>query len=172
MTIAHNLGPAALAVLAGLLLSAACPAAAQSTIDPANALAWGENIGWVNFRPDATNGVAVTPNHLRGWAWSENAGWIHFGSGPADSIAYSQTAPDVGVNNDTLGNLTGWAWGENIGWIHFDVDTILGPRATIDSGGWFRGHAWSENTGWITLDTGNGVRTLPPPSRVADWTVY
>lgn len=159
-------------LLFGASLFCVRPAQAQSTIDPAKAFAWAENIGWVNFRPDATNGVSVSSTHLSGYAWAENAGWIHFGSGPSVGTSYSQVAPDVGVNLSGSGALDGFAWGENIGWIVFDTDVILGPRASIALDGTFQGYAWGENVGWINLNTGNGVRTLPSTAAVRDWSVY
>ena len=94
--------------------------------------AWGENIGWVNFRGQGTGDSATPPPVIgfstgggivmSGFAWAENVGWINLGDGtPDNDVAYSNTsATDFGVNCDSMGNLSGYAWGENIGWIHFD----------------------------------------------------
>ncbi|PKO17977.1 hypothetical protein CVU37_06500 [candidate division BRC1 bacterium HGW-BRC1-1] len=172
MTTQRNFTRLGVVLLFGALMLGAKPAPAQSTIDPTKAFAWSENLGWVNFLPDPTNGVAVTATSLSGFAWSENAGWIHFGSGPAVGTSYSQVAPDVGVNLSVSGALDGFAWGENIGWIVFTTDASLVPRATIAPDGSFQGYAWGENVGWINLNTGNGVRTILPAAKVADWSVY
>ena len=48
-------------------------------------LAWGENIGWINFDTRASlspsgNERGLTPRRLRGYAWGENIGWINLDS--------------------------------------------------------------------------------------------
>lgn len=157
------------ACVAALVLGAAAPVAAESSIAPASPYAWGENIGWVNFRGDGPNGVVVTPNYLSGYAWSENFGWINLGEVPQNLTQYSQGLGDTGVNNDGAGNLTGWAWGENIGWIAFDTSGDGGSQVTIDGLGQFQGYAWGENVGWITMNSGFGVVNQTPPSSVIGW---
>ncbi len=124
-------------------------------------LAWGENIGWVEFSPKEAQ-VEVGANILSGWIRIENLGWVSLGSGrPQDGCRYSNLdRGDYGVNNDGTGKLSGWAWGETFGWISFD-------NITIDPRGRFSGCAWSENVGYILLNS-NGpgrfaVRTDPYP---------
>ena len=159
------------ALLSAALLLAATVGHAQSNIDPAKAFAWGENIGWINFRPSAELGVVVSSTHLQGWAWGENVGWIYLGDGPDNGIAYTQTSGDTGVNNDGAGNLSGFAWGENIGWINFDTSSVGASQVTIDPvTGQFAGYAWGENVGWINVGTPQGVAQLVE-SDVPDWSV-
>ena len=127
-------------------------------IDPDNdgsRFAWGENIGWINFKPGLGPVVTVTDTALTGYAWGENVGWINL------------DLAGGGVVNDGAGNLSGFAWGENTGWISFScVNT--GTCASVDYGvqidpvtGEFSGHAWTENTGWINFDpaAGGGAET-------------
>lgn len=139
--------------------AAAAGAGASSTIDPANKFAWGENVGWTNWR-DANGGAAgvrVEDTYLEGFVWGENVGWIHLGSGPANCGAYTNSSgADFGVNILENGDLSGFAWGENIGWINFNTAPSLagfGQQARWDaSAARFRGYAWGENVGWINLD--------------------
>jgi hypothetical protein len=105
----------------------------------ADSLAWGENIGWINFSPSQGPGVTVTDSAITGYACGENIGWINFS--PAISS---------GVVNDGSGNLSGYAWGENIGWINFD-GVKINPATGV-----FSGYAWGENIGWINFAP-NGV---------------
>ncbi len=145
--------------IAAAALACASGAFAASTIDPAHKFAWGENIGWTNWR-DANGGVSgveVHDNFLRGFIWGENVGWINVGQGPANCGMYANTSgADFGVNILPSGELTGFAWGENIGWINFDTRASLsgfGQQARfIASAGRFRGYVWGENVGWINLE--------------------
>jgi hypothetical protein len=117
-------------------------------IDPANdgsRYAWGENIGWINFKPSQGPGVTVTSTGLTGYAWGENIGWINLN--PLSG----------GVVNDGAGNLSGYAWGENIGWISFSCQNT-NTCGTANYGvfidpttGIFSGYAWGENIGWINF---------------------
>ena len=158
--------------IATLVLALGGTAAAQSNIDPANSYAWGENIGWVNLYPSATNGVVVTGDYLSGYAWGENVGWIFFGDGPDDGIAYTNTGTDHGVNNDGAGNLSGYAWGENIGWILFDTTVVGASQVTVDmTSGDFNGYAWGANVGWIDFGTNTSVSFLPSTG-VGAWSLY
>jgi hypothetical protein len=104
--------------------------------------AYGENIGWINFEPSATEGVHVDSNNLDGFIWAENIGWINL-------------SPSTGgVANDGSGNLSGYAWGENVGWINFDPNVPGDSNdygVTIDSDGNFDGYAWGENIGWLNF---------------------
>lgn len=107
--------------------------------------AWGENIGWINFRPRMGPGVTVTDTAVSGDAWGENVGWINL------------SPLQGGVINDRHGSLSGYAWGENVGWISFSC-TDSDSCGTVDYGvtiapdtGLFQGRAWGENTGWISF---------------------
>ncbi len=147
----------ALSVIA--MFGLALGASGASSIDPAHKFAWGENIGWTNWR-DADGGDAgarVERTFLSGFVWGENVGWINLGAGPANCAQYANTTgADFGVNVLPNGDLAGLAWGENIGWINFDTASSLsafGQQARFDaSAGRFRGYAWGENVGWINLD--------------------
>lgn len=143
------------------LAAAGGPALAQSTVDPDHKFAWGENIGWLNFRdagaPQGSHGVRRHATFLSGFIWAENVGWINAGDGaPANGVAYANvTGADFGVNLDPVtGALSGLAWGENIGWINFSVPSLppsQRPRLDLASQR-LRGFAWGENVGWINLD--------------------
>ncbi|MEK6644894.1 MAG: hypothetical protein AABZ08_13405 [Planctomycetota bacterium] len=140
---------------------------AQSNIDTTvpNKHAWGENIGWTNWR-DANagvQGVNVGVLVLQGFIWGENVGWINVGDGTPGGLGgqYSNVnGNDVGVNISSDGTLHGYAWGENIGWINFDGGAMATPAlparilcatppgqplARLD------GYVWGENVGWINL---------------------
>jgi large repetitive protein len=134
-----------LALLVGtaLILSflSTAPALAEN-IDSSSHYAYGENVGWINFKPSQGPGVTVTDSVLTGYAWGENIGWIKLD--PANG----------GVLNDGAGNLSGYAWGENIGWINFAPS---GGGVKINtSTGVFSGYAWGENIGWINFAPSNG----------------
>jgi hypothetical protein len=133
-------------------------ASGHSNIAPGHKYAWGENIGWTNWR-DANGtqeGVVVGITFLGGFIWAENLGWINVGDGsPDDGVHYGNIeGSDVGVNLDAdTGDLFGLAWGENIGWINFDTRDKASQRARFDrAAGRFRGYVWGENVGWINLD--------------------
>jgi hypothetical protein len=160
------------AIIGVLAAGIAASVTAQTTIDATDSFAWGESIGWINFRGDTDNGVAVFPTHLEGFAWSESFGWINLGDGPDDNVAYTQSATDFGVNNDGAGNLSGYAWGENIGWIVFDTSADNGSQVTIDGDGQFQGYAWGENVGWISMNSGYGVVTLVDDGEREFWMVF
>ncbi|MGH9460221.1 MAG: TolB family protein, partial [Vicinamibacteria bacterium] len=129
-------------------------------IDSANLgshFAWGENVGWINFKPSHGPGVTVTDSAVIGFAWGENIGWIDL------------SPSEGGVFNDGAGNLSGFAYGENVGWISFSCQNTA-SCATVDYGvrihpenGRFSGHAWAENVGWIrfleTAGPADGVTT-------------
>ena len=114
-------------------------------IDPDNdgsRYAWGQNVGWINFKPSQGPGVTVTSTGLTGYAWGENIGWINL-------------SPSFGgVTNDGVGNLSGYAWGENIGWINFAPGN--GGVKIDPFTGLFSGWAWGENIGWINFSIGQG----------------
>ena len=138
--------------------SLVAPAAlAQSDVDATNKYAWGENVGFLNWRdagnPTASQGVVFNGDHLAGWIWGENIGWIDVGGG---SGPYSNASgADFGVNVDPVtGELSGYGWGENVGWINFGTTPTIGADgARLDLGAQrFRGYGWGENIGWINLD--------------------
>jgi hypothetical protein len=147
------------------LCTLAAAVSAATNIDNAHKFAWGENIGWLNWR-DAnagSQGVQVSSTFLQGFVWAENVGWINTGNGGAP---YANTdGSNFGVNIGGGGFLNGFAWGENIGWINFNTQPFVGPDvgARFDSAaGRFRGYAWGENVGWINLDDGTHfVATVP-----------
>lgn len=141
-----------------LLLSATLLRAADSTLPPGEAFAWGAGTGWMNLRANHTHGVLVGSHFLSGHAWSGHLGWISFGDGaPANGHSYSNTdGGDFGVNHDGQGRLSGLAWGAGIGWVNFgwaQANDPNAPRVDLLTGH-FSGLAWSSSTGWIQLGTG------------------
>jgi len=119
--------------------------AVGANIDPqadGSGFAYGENVGWVNFRPSGSDGVTVSGTALTGFAWGEDIGWINL------------SPTTGGVLNDGAGRISGFAWGENVGWINFGP---LGQGVTIDSCGDFAGKAWGENVGWISFRSDDGA---------------
>lgn len=128
----------------------------ETNIDPAQKYAWGENIGWTNWRDahPTNSGVVVNASYLSGYVWAENAGWINVGNGPASGPSYANLdGTDFGVNIAPSGDLSGFAWSENGGWVNFDTSTHSPNQARFDADDWrFRGWVWSENAGWINLD--------------------
>ncbi|MCW5766356.1 MAG: hypothetical protein KIT68_10320 [Phycisphaeraceae bacterium] len=155
------------------VLAAGSHALAQnSNVLPSAKFAWGENVGFLNFRdagsPAASQGAVVAQYILRGFVWGENIGWINLGNGaPANNVQYSNAMVgptlDFGVNrNPANGNLSGFAWSENCGWINFSGGALATPAqpARFNSAtGRLEGYAWAENLGWINLnavDPANG----------------
>ena len=133
---------------------------AQSTIHADVRFAWAANLGFVNFRPSAPDGVVVGEYFCSGFAFSANCGWINLGDGePDDGIRYSNSSgSDFGVNHDGEGRLSGLAWGANIGWVNFgwasEGNGDQGePTINLESGE-FSGFAWGANVGWINLGSG------------------
>jgi hypothetical protein len=128
------------------------PAALAENVDPYDSnsqYAWGENVGWVNFEPNAADpnaGAQVSSEKLTGFIWAENIGWINLDPNDAD--------PNTGITNDGAGHLSGYAWAENVGWINFDPQVSGDSNdygVKIDSNGNFYGWAWGENIGWINF---------------------
>ena len=109
-------------------------ASAQSTINTANRLAYGANIGWLDWRADGANGAVLGEYVCTGYIYAANVGWINLGGGvPANGIRYqNNSASDFGVNHDGLGNLRGYAWGANIGWVNFENQGA--PRLDLCTG--------------------------------------
>jgi hypothetical protein len=141
------------------LLGCALVASADSNVTSGMEFAWGENIGWLNWRDanGSVDGVLNCGAHLEGFIWGENVGWINTGNGPMSGTMYTNAdSSDFGVNILPNGDLEGFAWGENIGWINFDTASAAPDQARYDaSAGRFRGYAWGENVGWINLDDSN-----------------
>jgi len=125
-------------------------AAISQNIDATYKYAYGENAGWLNFKPSLGSGVTVTDSYVTGDLWAENIGWIRL-----------KPASYGGVINNGLGELSGYAWGENIGWINFNPtvpgDEIDEYRVRIDHNGNFTGWAWGENIGWIHFSSDSPI---------------
>jgi hypothetical protein len=120
------------------------PAPGTGNIDWNNKWAWGDKVGWYNYRPTG-GGATVTNTGLYGYIFHENVGWIKLSY--SDTPPYGNTtATNWGVNNDGNGNLSGYGWSEIAGWINFHPTH---SQVVIDSSGNFSGYAWSENAGWI-----------------------
>lgn len=137
---------ASLAFVAGF-----CSAAmAATTIDVTNHFSFGANVGWMDWRGDASNGAVVSSNVCSGYIYSADLGWINLGNGtPVNGTNYlNNSATDFGVNVDLFGNLTGYAFGANIGWIAFEANGA--PKVNLNTGK-FSGYAYSANCGWISL---------------------
>src|SRR5438552_1784710 len=139
---------------------------AQSNIDSTvpDKFAWGENIGWTNWRDAnaAAQGVNVSGFVMSGFIWGENIGWINVGDGtPASPPFYANAnGTDFGVNINPDGMMHGYAWGENVGWINFDGGAMATPAQPArilcapPAGqplARLTGYAWGENIGWINL---------------------
>ncbi len=130
---------------------------AQSNVNPGQQYAWGENIGWTNWRDNngTRSGVVIGPEFLSGDLWGENIGFITVGDGlPANGSSYANVdGTDFGVNILPNGDLDGLAWGENVGWVNFGwaANTGNAARARLERtclNGW----VWLENDGWLNLD--------------------
>ncbi len=148
--------------IAATLLLPVAAATAQSDVRPDHKFAWGENVGWFNWRdagdPGASEGARVCCTCLGGYVWGENTGWLHLGDGePADGVHYTNLdGADWGVNLDrATGLLSGMGWAENVGWVNFSGGALADPprpaRLDLDTYR-LRGYAWGENIGWINLD--------------------
>ena len=152
---------------AAVLVTAAGPARAGSTIDPTTRHGYGANIGWTDWQYDtaAPDGVTVENYLLHGKIYAANVGWIDTGNGtPAGGVQYSQTGGEWGVNHDGAGNLSGYAYGANIGWIFFDASIASPPRVDLGTGK-MTGYAYGANVGWIGLD---GITTSFGPGTDSD----
>jgi len=154
---------------AGLVCILGAAALAQTDVSGVNKFAWGENVGFLNWRdagePAGSAGVSFEGDHLAGWIWGENIGWIRVGVGGGPYA--NDSASDFGVNVDpATGELTGFAWGENVGWINFGTTSVIGADgARLDlAADRFRGFAWGENIGWINLDDGTVFVSLVEPA--------
>jgi len=104
-------------LIPGILAGSGALWADTGNIDTTDKWAWGEEIGWSNFRPPAA-GATVTYDGVYGYIWHENIGWI--------KLAYDTSPPYVntsstnwGINNNGEGELSGYGWSERAGWINF-----------------------------------------------------
>lgn len=134
------------------------PLPPSTTIDSANYLAYGANVGWINARGDVTNGAAIGQYYCIGYLYSANCGWIALGNGPTNGVAYANnSADDFGVNHDGTGGLNGYAYGANVGWIGFETNGQ--PRVDLLTGN-LSGYVYGANIGWISLSNAQAhVRT-------------
>ncbi len=141
-------------------IAASASAQPFSNVRDDHKFAWGENIGFLNWRDAGSDveGVRIRFTYggfMDGYIWGENVGWIKTGNGNPGPYANTNNT-NYGVNiNLTTGNLSGFAWGENIGWINFSGGALATPAnpARVDFvTRRLRGYAWGENVGWINLD--------------------
>jgi hypothetical protein len=125
-------------------------AQADTTISANDHMAYGSNLGWIDWRGDMANGAVIGEFICSGYLYGANVGWISLGDGePANRVQYqNESAGDYGVNHDGQGNLRGYAWGANVGWINFE--NTGNPRVDLATGV-LGGYAWSANCGWISL---------------------
>lgn len=150
-------GTRLLATIAVALSAIQSPAG--STINATNRYAYGANVGWLDWRADATNGAVIGQSYCTGYVWSANCGWIGLGNGPTNGWQYSNASgSDWGVNHDGQGHLSGYAYGANIGWITFEQTNGL-PKIDLLTGN-LSGYLWGANVGWIGFSNAQAhVRT-------------
>ncbi len=149
----------------------------ESISRPDHKFAWGENIGWANWRDadDAAQGVVVNDTFLPGYIWAENVGWINVGNDPLDGETHANIDDtDFGVNVDIgTEHLSGYGWAENVGWVDFDTSSLGSDRAGFDTvEGRFRGYVWGENVGWINLDDAThfvGAKAIGAIPAASEW---
>lgn len=98
----------------------------NGTINSSYKYAWGENLGWINMKPD-NGGVTITDSAITGYAWSTVGGWINF------------SPSNGGVTNTSEGVLGGYAWSSQKGWIGMS-------GITINSSGRFAGTAGTQGS--------------------------
>lgn len=134
---------------------------AASSVNVTNKWAWSAGAGWINCRPDSTNGAVVGEFFCSGYMYSPTAGWIHLGNGsPSNGVSYENgSTNDYGVNHDGKGHLTGYAWCPSTGWINFgwtnNPDATQAPKIDIKTG-MLSGYAWGGSLGWISLSNLSG----------------
>ncbi len=130
---------------------AATAIAADPTVNTTNKWAWAADSGWVNCRPDSTNGAVIGEFVCSGYFWNALTGWIHLGDGtPTNGHQYSNdSSEDYGINHDGKGNLRGSAWASGTSeWITFE-DTGA-PTVDLETG-LMDGYAWGGTHGWISF---------------------
>lgn len=155
-----------IALLLTLVVAPFSTTFAASTIATNSSMAYGANIGWMDWRGDETNGCVACTNGVvigefvvKGNIYAANVGWINLGSGsPSNGVQYANNSTnDFGVNNLGTGELRGYGYGANIGWVVFTNNTAGGPLLSTEVPrfdlvtGRFRGFAYSANCGWISL---------------------
>jgi len=67
-----------------------------ANIDPdadGSRYAYGENVGWINFKPASGAGVTVGATAVTGFAWGENVGWVNLA--PTGGGGITTTFPDT-----------------------------------------------------------------------------
>ncbi len=78
-------------------------------------LAYGANIGWINFEATGDARINLQTGALSGHAWSANCGWINLGTGTPQAVKTLSIAPGVDTDGDgiadafelqSFGNLT------------------------------------------------------------------
>jgi hypothetical protein len=87
-------------------------------------LAWGANIGWINFEESGAARIDLNTGRLSGHIWSANAGWISL----SNAFAFVQTdviAPGADTDGDGLTDAYELTWAGNL--------TTM--KATTDSDG-------------------------------------
>jgi hypothetical protein len=93
----------------------------NGTIDSSYKYGWGENLGWINFKPDNA-GLSITDTAITGYAWSRDVGWINF------------SPVNGGVTNNSSGQLGGYAWSSYSGWTNLSGVTINSSGKFIGTG--------------------------------------
>jgi hypothetical protein len=78
----------------------------------------GVNIDYVDLVYDATS-----DGTLHGLAWGENIGWVNFDGGAMATPPQPARIECPDLPTESLSRLTGYAWGENVGWINLDDTT-------------------------------------------------
>jgi Bacterial TSP3 repeat len=133
-----------------LLTGAIMSSSAVTSINLTNNFAYGENVGWMDWRGNVTSGSVIGEYFCSGYIYAANLGWIRLGTGaPTNGVQYQNlAASDYGVNLDASGNLRGYAYGANIGWINFE--SLGDPQVDLNTGN-LTGYAYSANCGWISL---------------------
>ena len=108
--------------------------------------AWGENVGWINFKPAGARVTVDTKGKFLGYAWGENIGWINFAPVGGGVTTSWQAPPDTipPVTTATISpapNSAGWnnspvtvtltavdnAGGSGVKEIHFSINGVSQP---------------------------------------------
>jgi len=136
-------------IVSGLLFLSPL-AHAQTTINAVNRHAYGANVGWLDWRPDAASGAVVGDYTCLRYLYAANLGWMSLGNGvpPGASRYQNNSATNFGVNHDGLGNLRGFAYSANVGWVNFE--DLGAPKVDLLTGK-LSGFIYGANIGWISL---------------------
>jgi hypothetical protein len=65
-------------------------------------LAYGSNIGWINFENSGDPHLDLTTGEISGYAWSANCGWINLGTDTPHGVSTDSIAPAADSDNDGL----------------------------------------------------------------------